>query len=136
MMYNELVSVCLKRGVFVKRSRASTTVHLHIKYETKHSEISSPGRRPNSRAQTTKTGIVRMARRPSLGGPAQELCFVTEIGGRARARRPYSQRLLGRRGARASVATGARRVRNRTQYLRWVWLVAAASKPGPATATR
>jgi len=75
------VCVCVVSGGeknCVESGGASTTVRLHIKYETKQKPGPRPGRRPRRRAQNAETGAVRTSRRPPPGGPVPVPRSVTE----------------------------------------------------------
>jgi len=111
---------------FLSGGAASTTVRLHIKYETKQVPGPCPGRRPPSCAQNAVSSAVRMGRRSWYG--RSRVLWRNGVRRTHECRR-YSSIVHDRRGARATVVRAASRVRNRTRHRLRVWLVAAASKP-------
>lgn len=113
-------------GIVVESSGASTTVRLHIKYETKQLPWSCPGRRPRRHAQSAQTGVVRKSRRPPPGGSVPAPCFVPES---RSSDRHVGRSARGRLRALHAITYTSKTVRNRTRCRHRVWLVAAASKP-------
>jgi len=111
---------------FLSGGAASTTVRLHIKYETKQEPGPRPGRQPSSGAQNTDFGAARMDRRIRYD---RSRVLWRNVARPPADRWPSSSTVHGWRGARATVGRAASRVRNRTRHRRRVWLVAAASKP-------